>query len=118
MEKNNTTMIQAACLCPNCNHEIPMSIISEMRSARMPAARTYTLLGTPETRKAKGLTMPPQARVCLAIMESCETEQISEEVLMKAIANQKDQLRTKQDPWRIFQYYRAQMNGAEIFKIS
>ena len=84
----------------------------------MPSSKKYVLHGTPEERKVKAAKMPPQARACLTILELAGTDEVSEETLMKLVADNKDALRTKQDPWRIFQYYRAMMNGAEIFTIA
>lgn len=104
--------------CPNCHHAIPMSIIAEVRSARMPSAKVYVLQGTAADRKAKAAKMPPQAKTCVEIMELAGTPEVSEADLMKLVADNKDKLRTRQDPWRIFQYYRATLNGAEIFKVN
>ena len=52
---------------------------------------------------------PPQAKACLQIMQEFGTPFIPEDDLKKAIAEKADRLHTRQDPWRIFQYYRAQL---------
>ncbi len=53
--------------------------------------------------------LPPQARTCLAIFHSEGTEEVPEARLKELIEKSADSLRTKQNPWRIFQYYRAQL---------
>lgn len=69
----------------------------------------------------KGIKMPPQAMICFEVLaktintlESEDNENsgaCTEEQFRNALMTAQDQgqLKTKQDPWRIFQYYRAQL---------
>jgi len=55
----------------------------------------------------------PQARACLKIIEdSCKDGQVTESVLKDAIIKRAAELKTRQDPWRIFQYYRPSLIAA------
>lgn len=105
-------------LCPKCNHAIPLSVIKTSgASARSPRSMTYHLEGSADDRKKLAAKMPPQAKTCLAILEALGTDEISEADAMKAVADRKDELRTRQDPWRIFQYYRPRLNEAGIITV-
>jgi hypothetical protein len=116
--------------CPHCHAAIPMetvmslvgqqtmSVVSGKSSARQPRNVVYKLQGTFDQRKAKIADAPPQMRALVEIFEKAGTPEVSEEVAMKLIAENRDALRTKQDPWRIFQYYKARLNEKKIFLIS
>jgi hypothetical protein len=121
METNTTvteqTVEQAAVCCPNCKTQLPMSVVDAIRSVRQPRGVTYEMVGTKETRAASAAKLPPQARYALAILELDGTESVSEARAMELIAEHKDQLRTKQDPWRIFQYYRPRMIESDILRM-
>jgi hypothetical protein len=63
----------------------------------------------------------PQAMACLKIFEeSMDTEKhtISEKDLKDAVIKRAAELKTRQDPWRIFQYYRPQLIQAKLIRHS
>jgi hypothetical protein len=76
------------------------------------ADREYTVRTVEDLPKALS-SVPPQARVCYQILaDICEQQDsVSEQALMGAVAQASEQgrLKTKQDPWRIFQYYRPKL---------
>jgi hypothetical protein len=58
---------------------------------------------------------------CLKIFEdSMDTEKhtISEKDLKDAVIKRAAELKTRQDPWRIFQYYRPQLIQAKLIRHS
>lgn len=80
------------------------------------SGRKYVLvkltdLGQLRTREQAEAALPPQAKKCLEIMrELCgESGEVTEERMRNTIIERADELHTRQDPWRIFQYYRARM---------
>ena len=48
----------------------------------------------------------PQAQVCLDIFLEEGMDEVSESRMMETITEKQERLRTRQDPWRIWQYYR------------
>lgn len=66
------------------------------------------------------LAMPPQAMVCLSILKDAliavDDDQITEKELQDAVveAAKTGRLVTRQDPWRIFQYYRPELMKAHL----
>jgi hypothetical protein len=70
------------------------------------------------------LKMPPQARTCLAFLTECAAKDeaynakpvedrgvfsIKEDAFKVYVVEQAARLKTRQDPWRIFQYYRPEL---------
>lgn len=78
------------------------------------AGRMYTFGPTREVPEK----LPPQAKTCYKIFTDCtgETNTVSEEFLKNEITRRAAELKTKQDPWRIFQYYRPQLIAAKLIK--
>lgn len=77
------------------------------------ATRTYTYHENGDT----SLVKTPQARVCIAILKDSvnpDTKTILEVDLKSAVDRRASELRTRQEPWRIFQYYRALLIKAKI----
>jgi hypothetical protein len=58
----------------------------------------------------------PQAMACLKIFEESmnDKHQITEAELKAKIIERAAELKTRQDPWRIFQYYRPQLIQAKL----
>lgn len=73
----------------------------------------YTLGPT----EGDGQLKTPQAKACLKLFRQCLTERsankdkpmITEEVLKQFIVDHASELHTRQEPWRIFQYYRPEL---------
>ena len=55
--------------------------------------------------------IPRQASVCLCmLLQACEDSGTCTEAKLREVVQARAQeLKTKQDPWRIFQYYRPQL---------
>lgn len=66
--------------------------------------------------------LPPQAQVIVDIIEiACCTRSepsFSEEELQKIVEEHAFMLHTKQDPWRVFQYYRGKLISAGVMRLS
>lgn len=66
--------------------------------------------------------LPPQAQVIVDIIEiACSTRSepsFSEEELQQVVEQHAFMLHTKQDPWRIFQYYRGKLISAGVMRLS
>ena len=80
-------------------------------------SRVYTLIPDADTSVIK----TPQAKVCLVIFADTvnpETNQCDENTLRKACDTRAAEMHTRQDPWRIFQYYRPQLIKAGILRMS
>lgn len=97
--------------------------------ARSILARTYTLLMTHEQvvkahaeentkmqRATQSAGLPRQALEVIAILSEVAKPTIGEEQLRTVFSQSAERLKTKQDPWRIFQYYRAQLITNKILK--
>lgn len=69
---------------------------------------------TPREEKMRGdaNALCPQAKACLDIFMSAGLDEIPEARMRQIVEEQADKLRTRQDPWRIWQYYRPQLIGA------
>ena len=68
-------------------------------------------------RDTKSLIIPPQAKACLKVMQDLKRDIIPEDELKAKITEFADQLHTRQDPWRIFQYYRASLINLRWFRM-
>ena len=81
-------------------------------------SRTYTYIKDP----AKAATLvTPQAKACLQIVaESVDpkTQTIDEASLKAAVEAKCATLKTRQDPWRIFQYYRTKLINSGNLKMT
>jgi hypothetical protein len=81
-------------------------------------SRTYTYIKDP----AKAATLvTPQAKACLQIISESvnkETLTINEVDLKAAIEAKCALLKTRQEPWRIFQYYRTGLINSGCLKMS
>jgi hypothetical protein len=79
--------------------------------------RVYTLLEDPGT----GLKTP-QAQACMKIFKESVIQDgdkkntITEEELKRAVIARGQELKTRQDPWRIFQYYRPDLIKGKFIK--
>lgn len=60
----------------------------------------------------------PQAKKCLEIFTELigTSPSVTEEILKAKIYERAAELKTRQDPWRIFQYYRPQLIQAKLLK--
>lgn len=69
-------------------------------------SRTYTIIAIslPEVH------IPNQASACLRILsDAAKDGKVTEDVARAAIAQRAPELKTRQEPWRIFQFYRPQL---------
>lgn len=59
-----------------------------------------------------------QAQQCAKLFQRCIKDQpmVTEGVLRKFIEDNAGELKTRQDPWRIFQYYRKDLINAKILR--
>lgn len=71
--------------------------------------RRVTELTDLELDRREHSTLCPQARVCLEIFLSAGIDEVPEAQMKEMIYEQADKLHTRQDPWRIWQYYRPQL---------
>lgn len=79
-------------------------------------SRVYTVLPVPAS--GHGLKTP-QAITCLKIVtESADptTMSITEEALKAKVIERQLEIKTRQDPWRIFQYYRPTLIASKLLK--
>jgi hypothetical protein len=79
-----------------------------------------TDLAAVRQREQDEVALPPQAKICLRIMrELCSLHASGRECLeaqlREKITERAEELHTRQDPWRIFQYYRARMIHEKFF---
>lgn len=58
------------------------------------------------TRTEARRSLCPQARACLEIFEAAGVDEVPESRMRGLIEENQDRLKTRQDPWRIWQYYR------------
>jgi hypothetical protein len=65
----------------------------------------------------EGVKLPPQAIACLKIMVDMNRKEILEQDLKDEVNKQAESLHTRQDPWRIFQYYRPQLMQHKIVRM-
>lgn len=74
----------------------------------------YFLLPTPEGNPIKTY----QAQECLNILKEHlkDSKSITEDDFKAAIYAEQSRLKTKQDAWRIFQYYRPQLIANKYIK--
>lgn len=77
-------------------------------------SRVYTVIANGTVPKT------PQAVACHQILaDACkETGSVTEEVLKKMVIARALELKTRQDPWRIFQYYRPQLIAGKCLRCS
>lgn len=61
--------------------------------------------------------LPRQAKACMRILSRYKDKNFSEETARKLIEESATELQTKQDPWRIFQYYRARLMSEGLLKM-
>jgi hypothetical protein len=59
-----------------------------------------------------------QTLKCLELFRTClgEQSEVTEGVLKQYVIDHADVLKTRQDPWRIFQYYRASLIAAKLIR--
>lgn len=72
--------------------------------------RTYTIKNLQDQK------LPRQAKICICIMvDACgDTQSCTEAQLRAKVAERAEELKTRQDPWRIFQYYRPMLVKAGV----
>lgn len=97
-------------------HLAGTSISGEKERKSSMSGRIYSR-GT-EYDKAPLPKLPSQAMSCLAIFTNAIGKDlgITEEVLKAAVMKNAADLKTKQDPWRIFQYYRPKLIALKLIK--
>jgi len=84
--------------------------------------RIYIAVTLPDkTWPGTGDIKTPQALACLKIARESATEKdgtmvLTEDELRAAIIKRAEEIKTRQDPWRIFQYYRASLVQAGVLK--
>jgi hypothetical protein len=112
-----------------------VSIAIDRRTTKVPVlAGRKSTIGLCEYRKGSNIDQPnllktPQANACLKLFIACiesNTEPrpddkdgnidifVTEEVLRQYIVDHAAELHTRQDPWRIFQYYRPQLISEKL----
>lgn len=82
--------------------------------------REYELTFDPKDEKNTGPIKTPQALACLRILRESvnpDTRKVREKDLQKIVMKRQDELHTKQDPWRIFQYYRPEMVKHKLVRL-
>lgn len=111
------------CRVANDRTEKPVAVdrkTGEPRGRKL-ANRKYVLVCADWEKK---VTIP-QALACMRILassaenttnEGCVAE-IGEDALKAKITERQSELHTKQDPWRIFQYYRPQLIAAGVLRL-
>lgn len=60
--------------------------------------------------------LPPQAKTVLGWIQ--DEGPVSEEKLREIAAQRAEELKTKQDPWRIFQYYRPRLINEDFLLVT
>jgi hypothetical protein len=78
------------------------------------ASETLTLkydFDNPGNKEEGFKKLPPQARTCLEIMARADKKEFSSDALKKLIEAHGSELKTRQEPWRIFQYYRNKLKN-------
>ena len=71
-----------------------------------------------EKRDEARRSLPPQARICLELFEEQGVDEVSEADMMRIVDENQDRLRTRQNPWRIFQYYRPRLIQDRFFTLN
>jgi len=68
------------------------------------------MTGQDEIDRSRSLaSMTPQAKVCLEMLKEFNMDKVPESLFKEKIVEQAHRLNTRQDPWRIFQYYRGNL---------
>jgi hypothetical protein len=101
---------------PNMDEVLSSSKSRTSGGTKIRANIGYTLVGD-GVKKLIGTSIPDQQKVLLSIMNSALTKEkpvISEPELHKLVvaAHAVGRLKTKQDPWHIFRYYRTSLKSA------
>lgn len=71
------------------------------------------------SRDRKTVVMPFQMSKCLDLLEASipqNRDYVTEEELSQVVTNRAGELKTKQDPWRIFQYYRPRLIQEKLLR--
>jgi hypothetical protein len=70
---------------------------------------------------SEGMLKTPQSKICLRLLRECiaanstpEDPQVTESILRQYIIDHASELKTRQDPWRIFQYYRPELIAEKL----
>jgi len=73
----------------------------------------------------EALLKTPQSKICLKFVRTCLTtsgetdlnkQTVTEEILRQYVIDHATELHTRQDPWRIFQYYRPQLISEKLIR--
>ncbi len=93
---------------------------SSQRKYERKSPNKYVLvLGEDADKQLKD--MAPQARECVSIMGDFARElgrlEFGEDELRARFEASSDRLGTKQDPWRVLQYYRGKLIGSNLLKV-
>lgn len=75
----------------------------------------YVMKAATDKSKKAVETMAPQARAIVELMVAGGKTEYTETELREMIEKNKEKLRTRQNSWRIFQYYRSQLISADVF---
>lgn len=81
------------------------------KSTRFVTGRVYTKC-VPEVSDLAGVVLPPQARTLVRIILESELDEWTEAELCDEIEARGDELKTKQEPWKIFKYYTKRLEEA------
>lgn len=94
------------------------------RTAHKLADRKYEVLNFVILADAK---LPPQAKTCMEFFKECASKrghddakgifEISEKDFNEYVVAEAPRLKTRQDPWRIFQYYRPQLIQGKFLRL-
>ncbi len=122
--KDQTIEVTAQYVWAQFHRHVKTSFLSA--TPTLPTGRKSNLLSTPyfigNNPKPEAI-ITPQAKECVKIFNEAitkfgkgEPKSITEEVLRQYVVDQGPRLKTRQDPWRIFQYYRTQLINAHILR--
>lgn len=93
------------------------SVAPPVKPSNKKAPREYCLV---EGHESKMADLTPQARTCAILLAHCiaagDGPSVYEETFKQFLAENAGELNTRQDPWRIFQYYRANMISEGIIR--
>lgn len=78
-------------------------------------------LGEQRIKEQTVAALPPQAKKCIEFLTACcekaSSNQCTEPALKELVMERASELNTRQDPWRIFQYYRPQLIQAHVIRM-
>lgn len=81
------------------------------KGAQLRVSRVYTR-HVPTLADLAGVSLPPQARVIVRALLTADTDTWTEPEMHELVCSLKDELATKQDPWKIWKYYFRKLESA------